>query len=67
MPRSGRKKKAPKDKPEVRQDLPDEDHIIGEKDFTSPKGNKYRIILSDELDAYEEPDRGSEKCDDKEK
>ena len=66
MLRSGRKKKATK-KPKVRQDLPEEAHIIGEKDFTSPKGNKYRIILTDELDAYEQPDPGSEKRAEKEK
>lgn len=37
----------------ARQDLPDPAVIIGEEEFTSPKGNKYQIILTNEMDAYE--------------
>ena len=45
-----------------RQDLPEESNIIGEKDFVSPKGKKYRIILTNEVDEYEQPKPASEKC-----
>ncbi len=45
----------------VRQDLPDETSIVGEKEFISPKGNKYRIILTDETDPYEQPEKSSKK------
>jgi len=45
----------------VRQDLPDEISIIGEKEFTSPKGNKCRIILTDEKDLYDKKANASKK------
>ncbi|HYP39729.1 MAG TPA: hypothetical protein VEX13_05145 [Chloroflexia bacterium] len=69
MPRSSRKrtkrttrgskdKAAPKSKPKSLppQDLPDPESIIAEVPFTSPKGNTYRIIITDEMDPYDEPD-----------
>ena len=34
--------------------LPAADSIIGEVPFTSPKGNRYLIIKTDETDEYEE-------------
>ncbi len=49
----------------VRQDLPDEISIIGEKEFTSPKGNKYRIILTDEKDLYDKKENASMKGNEK--
>lgn len=71
MPRLSRKKKTVEVKSDenarkvsetnVRQDLPEESSIVGEKIFISPKGNKYRIILTDELDEYEKPEIDSEK------
>ncbi len=51
----------------VRQDLPEESSIIGEKEFTLPKGNKYRIVLTDETDAYDEPTPTSKKRKDNER
>ncbi len=73
MPRKRPKKKAPeaglhkegkrkKSKSGVRQDLPAVTSVVGEKEFISPKGNKYRIILTDENDAYEQPELSSKKC-----
>lgn len=38
----------------VRQDLPDKDSIIEEKEFNSPKGHRYKIIVTSEKDPYEE-------------
>ncbi|HYO50831.1 MAG TPA: hypothetical protein VEW94_13345 [Chloroflexia bacterium] len=71
MPRSSRKKTtnsrkekaAPKSEalPLPPQDLPDPESVIAEVPFTSPKGNTYRIIITDEVDAYEEPERPPEK------
>ena len=55
---SGGKDKAPADtgpKPLPNPDLPDPESIIDEISFTSPKGHTYRILVTDELDAYEEP------------
>jgi hypothetical protein len=67
MPRSsrkkttagGKKKAAPKSEPKALppQDLPDPESIMGEVPFTSPKGNTYRIIITDERDAYEESEK----------
>jgi len=63
MPRSSDKKHA-HNKEEAsktrskrpRQDLPDPGSIIKEVPFTSPKGNTYRIIVTNEKDPYEEPE-----------
>ena len=38
-----------------RQDLPDPNSIIDEMSFTSPKGNTYRIIVTNERDPYDKP------------
>lgn len=48
---------APKsaDKSRARPGLPDEESVLSEKTFTSPKGNKYRIIETDETDPYDAP------------
>ena len=70
MPRSSDKKRPARGKekapPEATQepapepapglDLPDPESIIEERSFTSPKGRTYRILVTDELDAYEEPE-----------
>lgn len=37
-----------------RAGLPEEDAIIEEKSFVSPSGKKYRILITDETDEYEE-------------
>jgi hypothetical protein len=59
----GKEKAAPK--PErgrlPPQDLPEPESIIAEVPFTSPKGNTYRIIVTDEMDEYDEPERPPEK------
>lgn len=46
----------------IRQDLPDRASIIGDKEFISPKGNKYRIILTNETDPYDKPENDLDKC-----
>jgi hypothetical protein len=71
MPRSPRKKRSTKGKekaapksealPLPPQDLPDPESIVAEVPFTSPKGNTYRIIITDEMDLYDEPERPPEK------
>jgi len=48
----------------IRQDLPDEASVVEEKEFTSPKGNKYRIIVTNETDPYDQPEYTSKRCDD---
>ena len=37
------------------QDLPDPDTIITEVPFTSPKGNTYRILVTNQTDEYDPP------------
>jgi len=37
------------------QDLPEKNSIVAEVPFTSPKGRTYKIIITDEKDAYEKP------------
>jgi hypothetical protein len=39
--------------------LPAPESIVGETEFTSPKGGKYRIIHTNEMDPSEEPKRPS--------
>jgi len=34
---------------------PDPRTIVAEKPYVSPKGNRYTIVETDELDPYEEP------------
>jgi hypothetical protein len=34
--------------------MPEDASILSERAFTSPKGRKYRILKTDEKDAYEE-------------
>ena len=41
--------------------LPDPDTIIEEKQLTSPKGRTYRVIVTDQVDGYEEPKRPPKK------
>lgn len=65
MPRSSGKKRAgargakaksssrPKNPP--RAGMPAEDSILSEVPFISPKGKVYRIIKTDEMDAYDKP------------
>jgi hypothetical protein len=38
-----------------RPGLPDKSSIVAVKTLTSPKGNRYRIIETDETDAYDPP------------
>lgn len=38
-----------------RPGLPDEESVLSEKTFTSPKGKRYRIIETDETDPYDSP------------
>jgi hypothetical protein len=47
-----------------RPGLPDASSIVSVKTFTSPKGRRYRIIETDEQDAYDPPTprrRGSDR------
>ena len=41
------------DESRARPGLPDEASVLSEKVFTSPKGNEYRIIKTDETDPYD--------------
>jgi hypothetical protein len=56
----GKKKTKPKHRPDKgdarRPGLPPETSILDVKTLTSPKGRKYRILRTDEKDAYEEED-----------
>jgi hypothetical protein len=40
-----------------RAGLPADDSIVAEKTFKSPKGRIYRILITDELDAYDQMER----------
>ena len=44
-----------------RPGLPDKSSIVSVKTLTSPKGNRYRIIETDETDAYDPPARPARK------
>jgi len=41
----------------ARRDLPDPASITSERTIVSPKGNRYRIIETDEQDAYDPADK----------
>jgi hypothetical protein len=51
----------------ARPGMPDEESVLSEKAFTSPGGNRYRIIRTDEMDPYDAPpppeERRSERAD----
>ena len=49
---AGESKKRP-----PRAGLPERDSIVAEKTFVSPKGRIYRILITDELDAYDQPEQ----------
>jgi hypothetical protein len=38
-----------------RPGLPNKASVVSEKTFISPKGKRYRIIRTDEMDAYDAP------------
>ena len=40
-----------------RPGLPNESSIVAEIEFTSPKGTKYRVLRTNEKDAYDNGDR----------
>ena len=46
-----------------RPGLPDRSSIVAVKTLTSPKGNRYRIIETDETDAYDPPAAATRKPD----
>jgi hypothetical protein len=46
-----------------RPGLPNEESVVSEKTFTSPKGKRYRIIKTTEKDAYDKPDDTEKKRD----
>jgi hypothetical protein len=56
-PRTGTKRGKP------RPGLPDKSSILSIKTLTSPKGNRYRIIETDETDAYDLPVAATRKAD----
>jgi hypothetical protein len=39
----------------------DPDSVVSESTFTSPKGNKYRVITTDEMDPYDKPEKPPKK------
>lgn len=43
--------------PRPRAGLPAKDSIIAEKTLKSAKGNVYRILITDQMDAYDKPVR----------
>ena len=45
----------PADERKGRPGMPDEESVLSEKVFTSPKGKEYRIIKTDETDPYDAP------------
>lgn len=51
----GQKKAETDATPTPPQDLPDADTVITEVPFTSPKGNTYRIIVTNQTDEYDPP------------
>lgn len=44
-------------KPRPRPGLPAKKSVVEEKTFVSPKGTKYRILRTNEVDGYEEKPR----------
>ena len=42
---------------ETRPGLPDPSSVVAETVFVSPKGRRYRILRTDEKDAYDPPER----------
>jgi hypothetical protein len=38
-----------------RAGLPARDSVVGEETLTSPKGNVYRVLKTNETDAYDKP------------
>jgi hypothetical protein len=46
-----------------RPGLPDKSSVVAVKTLTSPKGNRYRIIETDETDAYDPPAGPAKKPD----
>jgi hypothetical protein len=40
----------------VRPGLPAAGSVLSTKTFTSPKGNRYRILKTDEKDPYDDPE-----------
>jgi hypothetical protein len=45
----------------ARPGLPDPEEIVAERSFVSPKGKRYRVLRTNERDAYEEDDRPERK------
>jgi len=41
---------------EIRPGLPDPSSVVAETVFVSPKGRRYRILRTDEKDAYDRPE-----------
>ena len=41
----------------VRTGMPSKDSVIGETSFESPKGTKYRILRTTEIDTYDIPEK----------
>ncbi|MGC2774653.1 MAG: hypothetical protein WA418_03345 [Bradyrhizobium sp.] len=40
--------------------LPDASSVVGEKALISPKGRKYRVLTTTELDPYDRPEKDGE-------
>ena len=41
----------------IRTGMPSKDSVIGETSFESPKGTKYRILRTTEIDTYDIPEK----------
>jgi hypothetical protein len=62
MPEPDEPSGPPEDSTEAEKErpgLPRKESRVSEKPFVSPKGKRYRIIKTDEKDAYDEPVPGS--------
>ena len=55
MPRAGKKKAAAPPKNPRRRGAPDPESVVEKIPFTSPSGETFVILRTDEVDAYEEP------------
>jgi len=51
-----KRRKKPKSPSGPNPGLPDKATVVSEREFTSPKGKRYRIIRTTERDPYDPPD-----------
>jgi hypothetical protein len=61
MPRAGKKKDGAPPKNPRRRGMPDPENVVKKIPFTSPSGETFVILRTNEVDAYEEPAAKEEK------